>query len=61
MRKMNTDKTLCRELNQSLRKMDVPRDKIGDYKWLIVNLGKKNSNHPEYHRAMSVLREIILG
>jgi hypothetical protein len=49
------------ELKVILRVMDVPKDKYADHMWLMRNLKTKNEKNPQYHTAMSILRDIIMS
>lgn len=52
------------ELNPLLRNMDLPVnrkdvDKPETVKWLIHNLGRRNSAHPDYPKARQLLVSLI--
>jgi hypothetical protein len=57
---MATTKEDTRELLSILRTMDVPKEKQGDYHWLVRNLRLKNENHPKFHIAMAIIRSILM-
>ena len=49
------------ELNRILAKMEVPHDRRNlavesTLRWLLSNLGKSNSKHPDYSRAKTLLK-----
>ena len=56
-----------RELLSILKKMDVPqgrdwldsRERTRNMLWLMRNMGIRNSQHPDFHRAMAIIRELI--
>lgn len=47
------------ELQAILRTMDIPKNKKNDLIWLLRNLRIKNSNHPKFHIAMAIIRELL--
>lgn len=48
-----------RELVRILKTMDVPKDRYEDTHWLVRNLRINNSNHPKFHIAMAIIRDIL--
>jgi len=46
------------ELSPILDSMDIPETRKEDLGWLNRNLGIRNSNHPEYEKAMSLIKEL---
>ena len=53
------EKQTTNELRAILKTMDVPKDRKDDLIWLLRNLRIKNSNHPRFHLAMIVIRELL--
>lgn len=45
------------ELKNTLDKMDVPEARKTDFGWLLRNLGIRNSNHPDFEKAIGLIRE----
>lgn len=41
--------------------MDVPENKKGDVRWLSRNLGVRNSEHPQFREAMSLVRQLMFA
>ena len=52
------DEMMRLELEDLLCDMDVPDQRINDYGWLRRNLGINNSNHPQFRRAMDILKKL---
>ncbi len=44
------------ELDKILSTMDIPQKRVSDIHWLSRNLGIRNQNHPDYARAMELIR-----
>lgn len=38
--------------------MDVPPLRRNDIGWLKRNLAVRNSNHPDFHRAMTIIHDL---
>ena len=49
------------ELSKILATMDVPKLRLNDRAWLSRNLGVRNGEHPDFQRAMSLIRDIQQG
>ncbi len=47
------------KFKQMLLTMDVPINRLTDYRWLIRNLPIRNSNHPQIEIAMEFIRTKI--
>lgn len=45
-------------LQEILETMDVPELRKGDMRWLIRNIGVKNSNHPDINEAKALLAKL---
>lgn len=41
-----------------LETMDVAEARKGNVRWLMKNLGNKNSNHSDFHEAMELLKKL---
>ena len=41
-----------------LNTMDVPPLRRNDIGWLKRNLAVRNSNHPDFHRAMTIIHDL---
>ena len=39
--------------------MDVPQLRKTDLRWLSRNLAIRNLNHPEFHRAMQIIHDLL--
>lgn len=56
-----------KELKKIIEKLNIPEDRkilngcdrITNIRWMINNIGIKNSIHPDFDRAMSCLKFII--
>jgi hypothetical protein len=46
------------ELNNILNTMDIPQQRRLDFGWLRRNLGIRNSENPDFNRAMLIIMEI---
>lgn len=46
------------ELKLILNKMNVPEGRKSDLGWLGRNLAIRNSNHPDFNRAMELIKEL---
>lgn len=49
---------LWAQLHTILRTMDIPEYRFNDIHWLGRNIGVKNREHPEFDRAISLIRDI---
>jgi len=49
-----------KELQEILNDMDVPKFRRNDLKWLVRNLGVRNSNHSKFPRAMEIIIQTLL-
>lgn len=47
---------LITELNDILRTMEVPEARLNDTGWLMRNLGIRNGNHPDFQRAIWLVK-----
>ena len=45
------------ELQQLLERMDVPTLRRNDMGWLTRNLGIRNSEHPDFNRAIELIKQ----
>ena len=45
------------KLEQILRTMDIPQQRMNDHKWLMRNLAIRNSEHKDLHEAMALIRK----
>jgi len=48
-----------KELLELLDKMDIPDGRKHDIPWLSRNLGIRNSTHPDYPKAFSIIKAIM--
>lgn len=48
-----------KELEEILATMDIPSYRIDDLQWLARNLGMRNSTHPQFEKAMKILRSLL--
>jgi len=48
-------------LQKILETMDVPKMRLNDRAWLLRNLGVRNKEHPDFEKAMSLIRDIQQG
>jgi hypothetical protein len=46
------------ELENLVENMNVPSFRTRSVSWLFRNLGMQNSGHPDFERAMSIVREL---
>ena len=46
------------ELNDILIHMEIPERRLGDMGWLSRNLGINNGRHPDFERAIQLVRVI---
>lgn len=42
-----------------LDKMDVPEQRKTDFGWLNRNLGVRNKEHPDFERAMQIIKSLL--
>ena len=42
-----------------LDKMDVPEKRKTDWGWLSRNLGVRNKEHPDFERAMQIIKSLL--
>ena len=42
-----------------LDKMDVPETRKTDFGWLNRNLGVRNKEHPDFERAMQIIKSLL--
>lgn len=47
------------KIKECLKDFDVPSWRKENLKWIYENLGKRNSNHPNYNEVMSLLKEVL--
>ena len=47
------------ELELILDSMDIPEMRRQDLGWLNRNLAVRNSNHPDFMRAMQLIKELL--
>jgi hypothetical protein len=47
------------ELENILASMDVPPLRRKDLGWLKRNLAVRNRDHPEFHRAMRIIHDLL--
>lgn len=47
------------ELTDILMTMNIPLYRIDDLHWLARNLGIRNSTHPQFEKAMKILRSLL--
>lgn len=50
---------LATELRKTVKGMEIPSFRIRDLHWLNKNLGKRNANHPEFNKAMGLIRQLM--
>jgi hypothetical protein len=50
---------LQEQLNKILQTMDVPKSRFSDYNWLLRNLFIRNSEHPNFRKAVDLIKRII--
>lgn len=43
-------------LQELLKKMDVPQGRLNDFGWLARNLHIRNGEHPDFDRAMLIIK-----
>ena len=48
-------------LQKILKTMDVPEQRLNDRGWLIRNLAVRNKEHPDFERAISLIRDMQQG
>lgn len=48
-----------KELKNILDTMDVPELRKQDLGWLKRNLAVRNRSHPEFHRAMTIIHDLL--
>lgn len=46
------------ELENILMHMDIPKLRIKDLNWLNRNLAINNSNHPDFEKAINLIKQI---
>lgn len=44
------------ELQQILKTMNIPEKRLGDFNWLLRNIGIRNAAHPKLQRAIELLK-----
>jgi hypothetical protein len=49
------------ELLPILNTMDIPVLRKTDLQWLKRNLAIRNRNHPDFHRAMVIIHDLLRG
>lgn len=47
------------ELDEILEDMDVPAMRMRDMGWLNRNLGVRNGDHPDFKRAMELIKDSL--
>jgi len=47
------------ELTDILMTMNIPLYRINDLQWLAKNLAARNSTHPQFEKAMKILRSLL--
>ena len=47
------------ELKEILDSMDVPEFRKSDFGWLGRNLGIRNNSHPQFNRAIELIKESL--
>lgn len=52
---------LVEELEELIEMMDFPAKRSNDYRWLLRNLGFRNSNNPDFPRAEEILKLLLKG
>lgn len=58
---MNKDYQEKLELKILLEHMDIPAERANDKLWLMRNLGVKNKAHPDFNRAMELIKKMPVG
>lgn len=53
-----SDMQAVNELQEILKTMDVPKGRKWDMGWLRRNLAVRNSEHPQFARAMELVRKL---
>lgn len=48
-------------LHEILDSMDIPEQRKKDFYWLLRNLSIRNSEHPKYEEAISLLKKLVRG
>lgn len=48
-----------KELTEILMTMNIPLYRIDDAQWLFRNLAIRNSTHPQFEKAMKILRSLL--
>jgi hypothetical protein len=55
MKQTNTE-----ALNKILDTMDIPENRKNDLNWLRRNLGVRNSSHPDFNKAVVLIKIVLL-
>lgn len=45
------------KLEQILRTMDIPQQRMNDHRWLMRNLAIRNADHKDFQEAMVLIRK----
>lgn len=48
-----------KELTELLERMNVPKLRLKDFRWLLRNLGVQNCQHPDFPRAKKLIVEQV--
>jgi hypothetical protein len=47
------------DLQELLKDMNVPKERLGDIRWLARNLGIHNGHHPRLDETQSLIRKLL--